>query len=57
MSVRTKQIQVTTLFVTLGGLVVACLPLNPWFAGSNPADDDRASLRETKSVAQLPSEK
>jgi hypothetical protein len=27
--------------VTLGGLVVACLPLDPRFAGSNPAEDDR----------------
>jgi hypothetical protein len=23
-----------------GGLVAACLPLDPRFAGSNPADDD-----------------
>jgi hypothetical protein len=26
--------------VALGGLVVACLPLDPKFAGSNPAEDD-----------------
>jgi hypothetical protein len=26
--------------VALGGLVVACLPLDPRFAGSNPAEDD-----------------
>jgi hypothetical protein len=26
--------------VTLGGLVTACLPLDPRFAGSNPAEDD-----------------
>jgi hypothetical protein len=26
--------------VALGGLVVACLPLGPRFAGSNPAEDD-----------------
>jgi hypothetical protein len=28
------------LRVALGGLVVACLPLGPRFAGSNPAEDD-----------------
>jgi hypothetical protein len=28
------------IIVALGGLVVACLPLDPRFAGSNPADDD-----------------
>jgi hypothetical protein len=27
--------------VVIGGLVVACLPLDPRFAGSNPAEDDR----------------
>jgi hypothetical protein len=26
--------------VALGGLLVACLPLDPRFAGSNPAEDD-----------------
>jgi hypothetical protein len=26
--------------ITLGGLVVACYPLDPRFAGSNPAEDD-----------------
>jgi hypothetical protein len=30
----------TNLRVALSDLVVACLPLNPSFAGSNPADDD-----------------
>jgi hypothetical protein len=33
--------------VALGGLVVACLPLDPRFAGSNPAEDD-AFLRAIK---------
>jgi hypothetical protein len=28
------------LLHALGGLVVACLPLDPRFAGSNPAEDD-----------------
>jgi hypothetical protein len=27
------------IVVALGGLVVAYLPLDPWFAGSNPAED------------------
>jgi hypothetical protein len=35
--------------------VVACLPLDPRFAGSNPAEDD-GFLRVYKSVARLPSE-
>jgi hypothetical protein len=26
--------------VALGGIVVACLPLDPTFAGSKPAEDD-----------------
>jgi hypothetical protein len=26
--------------VAFGGLVLACLPLHPRFAGSNPAEDD-----------------
>jgi hypothetical protein len=32
-------------FVALGGLVVACLPLDPRFAGSNLAEDDWFFLR------------
>jgi hypothetical protein len=28
------------LLVALGGLVIACLPLDTRFAGSNPAEDD-----------------
>jgi hypothetical protein len=35
--------------VALGGLVVACLPLDPRFAGSNPAKDD-GFLRENKNL-------
>jgi hypothetical protein len=35
--------------------VVACLLLDPSFAGSNPAEDD-GFLRVIKSVARLPSE-
>jgi hypothetical protein len=31
---------ITTVIATLGGLVVACLTLDPRFAGSNPAEDD-----------------
>jgi hypothetical protein len=31
--------QIHTL-VALGGLVVACLTVDPRFAGSNPAEDD-----------------
>jgi hypothetical protein len=31
---------ITLSVVALGGLVVACLPLDPRFAGSNPAEDD-----------------
>jgi hypothetical protein len=42
-------------WVAVGGLVVACLPLDPRFAGSNPAEDDRF-LRAIKSVARVPSE-
>jgi hypothetical protein len=30
--------------VVIGGLVVACLPLDPSFAGSNPAEDDEIFL-------------
>jgi hypothetical protein len=40
------------LNVALGGLAV---PLDPRFAGSNPAEDD-GFLRVIKSVARLPSE-
>jgi hypothetical protein len=29
-----------TVASTLGGLVVACLPLDPRFEGSNPAEDN-----------------
>jgi hypothetical protein len=29
------------LLVALGSLVVACLPFDPRFAGSNPTEDDR----------------
>jgi hypothetical protein len=41
--------------VALGGLVVAWLPLDPKFVGSNLAEDD-GFLRVIKSVARLPSE-
>jgi hypothetical protein len=34
---------------------LSCLPLNPRFAGSKPADDD-GFLREIKSATCLPSE-
>jgi hypothetical protein len=36
--------------VALGGLVVACLPLDPRFAGSNPAGDDGFTLRSMKQM-------
>jgi hypothetical protein len=36
--------------------VVACLLLDPRFAGSNPADDDGFLRVIKKSVARLPSE-
>jgi hypothetical protein len=35
--------------------VVACLPSEPKFSGSNPVEDD-GYLRAKKSVARLPSE-
>jgi hypothetical protein len=36
------------VYIALGGLVVACLLLDPWFAGSNPAEDDDGFLRVIK---------
>jgi hypothetical protein len=54
----TKRIEISTLkclLVALGDLVLACLPLDSRFAGSNPAEDD-GFLRVIKSVARLPSE-
>jgi hypothetical protein len=43
------------VLVALGGVVVACLPLDPRFTDSNPSKDD-GFLRVIKSVARLPSE-
>jgi hypothetical protein len=44
-----------TKTVSSGGLVVACLPLNLRFAGSNPAEED-GILRDIKTVAQISAE-
>ena len=58
--ISTMTVNKTTLVVSLaesgfGGLGVACWPLVPKFAGSNPAEAV-GFLRAKKSSARLPSE-
>ena len=50
-----KILCVYTLGIGFGGLEVACWPLVPKFAGSNPAEAV-GFLRAKKSSARLPSE-
>jgi hypothetical protein len=40
--IRTVLLITYTDDVALGGLVVACLPLDPRFAGSNPVEGDKS---------------
>jgi hypothetical protein len=50
-----ENLKPTTLLSSFGGLEVACWPLVPKFAGSNPAEAV-GFLRAKKSSACLPSE-
>jgi hypothetical protein len=41
MKIQYKLVKVVNILAALGGLIIACLPLYPRFAGSNVADNNR----------------